>query len=99
VAENIRKRQDHIEFLESYIAELTVKIDEITEGRDIEKEIESLEFRLMVLSTEPNGKFQTHTDEMKKKIAELRAHLNKIKPVVDALVEERAFYRHYQSQL
>jgi chromosome segregation ATPase len=98
VAENIRSRQDHIEFLENYIAEITLKIDELTGEKDIEKEIHSLEYRIEVLE-KAEGKFASQLQELKNQLNDLKASYDKIKPTLDELAEERAYYRHLQSQL
>lgn len=98
MAENIRTRQDHIEFLENYITEITVKIDELTEGRDVEKEIEALEYRIEVLKG-AEDKYASRIAEFQKQLKELKARYEKIKPTLDELVEERAYYRHIQSGL
>ena len=94
----VRKRQDHIEFLEEFIAEITRKIDDLTDNRDFEKEIEALEFRIQVLS-EADGKFPVRVDEFKKELKELRTKFDKIKPTLASLIEERAYYRHLQTHL
>ena len=98
MAEDIRNRQDHIRFLEDYIVEITKKIDELTEERDLEKEIGSLEYRLEVLS-KTNGRFDWRVKELKSQLTALKDHYQKIKPVLDKLTEERAFYRDMQSEL
>lgn len=98
MAENIRSRQDHIEFLENYIAEITLKIDELTGEKDIEKEIHSLEYRIEVLE-KAEGKFASQLQELKNQLNDLKASYDKIKPTLDELAEERAYYRHLQSQL
>ena len=98
VAENIRNRQDHIEFLENYITEITLKIDELTGGRDLEKEIESLEFRIEVLNA-AEGKYTERVKEFKNQLNDLKTRFNEIEPTLEKLVEERAYYRHIQSKL
>jgi chromosome segregation ATPase len=98
VAENIRSRQDHIEFLENYIVEITLKIDELTGERDIEKAIHSLEYRIEVLE-KAEGKFAPQIKELKNQLKDVKTSYDKIKPTLDELAEERAYYRHMQSQL
>ena len=98
VAEDIRHRQDHIEFLENYITEITGKIDELTGERDIEKMIESLEYRIEVLR-QADSKFSSRIGELEKAVKALKDEHAKIKPVIDELEGERAYYRNLQSQL
>jgi chromosome segregation ATPase len=98
MAENIRSRQDHIEFLETYIDKLTEKIDEISGGRSFEKEIESLKFRIEVLE-KANGLFPTRIQELRKELQELEAEYKKIHPIIEELVEERAYYRKLQGEI
>jgi chromosome segregation ATPase len=98
VVENIRTTQDHIRFLENFINEITGKIDELTNGRDIEKEILSLEYRLEVLRNS-NGTFTERIAELEKELKEARSEFGKIKPVIESLEEERAYYRKVQSDL
>ena len=98
MVENIRTIQDHIRFLESYINEITTKIDEITGGREIEKEILSIEYRIEVLKR-GNGLFEDRVAELQKEVKKIRDEYAKVKPVVDKLEEERAFYRQAQTDL
>jgi chromosome segregation ATPase len=95
---NIRNRQDHIEFLENYITELTTKIDELTGGRDLMKEIESMEFRIEVLA-EAGDKYGERLAECKSQLKELQAMYNKVEPEFEKLIDERSYYRHVQSKL
>ncbi|MFH1676240.1 MAG: hypothetical protein ABIC40_04365 [bacterium] len=98
MAEDIRNRQDHIRFLEDFIVELTKKIDELTEQRDLEKEIHSLEYRLEVLS-KANGRFDWRVKDLKSQLTSLKEHFEKIKPMLDKLIDERAYYRDKQTEL
>jgi chromosome segregation ATPase len=98
VSENIRNRQDHIEFLENYISEINIKIDELTGGRDLEKEIASMAFRIEVLGG-ADGKYPERLTELKAHLAALQKKYNEIKPQLDKLSDERAYYRHVQSKL
>lgn len=98
MAENIRTRQDHIEFLEAFIEELSRKIDEITDGRNLEKEIESLKFRIEVLGRS-NGLFPSRIEELKDELSKLEAEYKKVKPLLEELSEERAFYRKVQGEI
>ena len=67
VTEDIRHRQDHIQFLENYITEITNKIDELTDGKDYEKIMESLEYRIEVLK-KANGKFPARLSDLEKEL-------------------------------
>lgn len=98
MAQNMRARQDHYQFLEDYIAELTEKLDELTGGRDHEKEIASLEYRLEVLNR-ANGRFPARVEEVEKELKALKAEYERIKPLIEELEEERAFYRDIQSEI
>ncbi len=98
MAENIRTRQDHIEFLEAFIEELSRKIDEITDGRNLEKEIESLRFRIEVLER-ANGLFPSRIEGLKDELSKLEAEYNKATPLLNELSEERAFYRKVQGEI
>jgi predicted nuclease with TOPRIM domain len=98
MANDIRARQDHYQFLEDYIKELTEKIDELTGGRDWDKEIASVAYRLEVLG-KSNGRFPTRVKELEKELGALKAQYEKIKPQVEELEEERAFYRDLQSEI
>jgi chromosome segregation ATPase len=98
VAEDIRHRQDHIEFLENYITEITEKIDELTGGRDIVKRIDSLEYRIVVLG-KAGTDFQARIGQLQKELKALRDEYEKIKPMIEELEVERAYYRHLQSEL
>lgn len=98
MAEDIRHRQDHIEFLENYIDEITEKIDELTGGRDLEKMIESIEYRIEVLE-QADAQFPSRLKDLKTEVASLKEEYEKIKPIIDRLVEERAYYRSVQSGL
>lgn len=98
MVENIRTIQDHIRFLESYITEITGKIDELTGGREIEKEIQSVEYRIEVLKRS-NGLFVERMSQLDKELKALRAEFEKIKPLLAKLEEERMYYRKAQSDL
>jgi len=98
VTTDIRNRQEHIQFLENYISELTEKIDEITGERDIEKQIRSLEFRIAVLK-ESDISFSGKIKELETELSELKAHYDKIKPVLEKLEEERSYYRCIQGDI
>ena len=99
VVEDIRHRQDHIEFLESYIRELTNKIDDITGGRDFEKHIQSLEYRIMTLKKANDKMFNGRVGELETHLKELRADYEKLKPILVELEAERAYYRRVQGEL
>jgi len=98
VVNDIRIRQDHVQFLEDYITEITEKIDELTGKRNHEKEIASLEYRIEVLGRS-NSKFPTRVTELEKELEALKAEYEKIKPMVEELGEERSFYRSIQSEI
>jgi chromosome segregation ATPase len=98
VTANIRSRQDHIEFLENFITELTTKIDELTDGRDLHKEIESMEFRIEVLQ-QAGDKYKERLTELTNQLGDLNALYKRVEPTLEKLVEERAYYRHIQSGL
>jgi chromosome segregation ATPase len=99
VAEDIRHRQDHIEFLENYIKELTDKIDEITDGRDFPKRIQSLEYRIATLKKSENKTFKSRIAELETDLKDLKAEFAKLKPILDELESERTFYRQIQGEL
>jgi len=98
VAEDIRHRQNHIGFLEDYITEITEKIDELTGGRDIVKRIDSLEYRIDVLG-KAGTNFQARIGQLQKELKTLRDEYEKIKPMIEELEAERAYYRRLQSEL
>jgi len=101
VVEDIRHRQERIEFLEDYIDELTAKIDEITGGRSYEKDIRSLEYRIEVLKESEENKecFSARVAELEKEHKELKAEYEKLIPTLEELEKERAYYRSFQSGL
>jgi predicted RNase H-like nuclease (RuvC/YqgF family) len=101
VAEDIRHRQERIEFLENYIDELTDKIDEITGGRYYEKDIRSLEYRIEVLKEcEENQEcFAGRVADLEKELTDLKAEYEKLVPTIEELEKERAYYRSFQSGL
>ncbi len=98
MAENIRARQDHISFLEGYIEKLNEKIEEITGGRDMEKEIASLKYRVEVLQ-KSNGRFPSRIKELEQELKTLEEEYDEIKPTLDELIEERAYYREVQGEI
>ena len=98
MTEDIRNRQEHVQFLENYIKELTDKIDEITNGRDMEKMIRSLEYRIEVLG-KSEGKFNGRIHEFQSDLESLRSEFKRLEPILTTLDEERAYYRHLQSGL
>ena len=99
MAEDIRHRQDHIEFLESYIRELTDKIDEITDGRDFLKRIQSLEFRIATLKKSDNKTFKSRIGDLEADLKDLKSEYAKLKPILDELDSERTYYRQIQGDL
>ena len=99
MVEDIRHRQDHIEFLENYIMELTEKIEEITEGRDFEKRIQSLEYRIGVLKNAENRNFNGRISDFEVELKELKKEYSQLKPILDELEAERAYYRQIQGEL
>ncbi|MCX6645028.1 MAG: hypothetical protein NTY09_01515 [bacterium] len=99
MAEDIRHRQDHIEFLEGYIRELTDKIDEITGGRDFLKRIQSLEYRIATLKKSDNKTFKARIGDLEVELKDMRSEYAKLKPILDELESERAFYRQIQGDL
>ena len=98
MVENVRTIQDHIRYLEGYITEITKQIDEITQGRELEKEIASIEYRIEVLSR-ANGAFTGRIAELEEELGKLRKEFKKIQPEVERLEQERAFYRKAQTDL
>lgn len=98
MTENIRTMQDHIRYLETYITEITEKIEEITGGREIEKEISSIEYRLEVLRRS-NGTFDDRIAELEKELKKLQGEFAKIRPLIEKLEAERAYYRQVQTEL
>jgi polyhydroxyalkanoate synthesis regulator phasin len=99
VVDDIRHRQDHIQFLENYITDLTRQIDEITGGMEYEKRIMSLEYRLEVLQKADHISFNGRIKNLKSELKNLQDEYVKIKPVIDELEEERAYYRTLQNEL
>jgi predicted RNase H-like nuclease (RuvC/YqgF family) len=101
VTEDIRHRQERIEFLEDYIDELTEKIDELTGGRDYEKDIRSLEYRIEVLKQceEHSACFADRVMNLEKELDHLKTEYNEMKPTLEELEIERAYYRSFQSDL
>jgi chromosome segregation ATPase len=98
VVANVRNRQDHIEFLENFITEISLKIDELTGGRDLQKEIESLQFRIEVLEL-AGAQYAERIKELKTQLVELNKTYSAVEPTLEKLIEERAYYRHVQSTL
>lgn len=98
MVDTIKARQDHIQFLENFISEITAKIEELTGGRELEKEIVALEYRIEVLMKE-GDRFKPKIDELRKNLKELKAEYEKIKPVLEELFAERAHYRRVQTEL
>ena len=90
--------QEHIQFLENYIRELTAKIDELTGGRDFEKRIRSLEYRIEMLSGSEIS-FNGRVQELQLELDSLKSEYKKLRPILDKIEEERAFYRSIQSKL
>ncbi len=97
-SEGLRHRQDHIEFLEEYISEITAKIDELTDGRNLEKMIDRLEYRIEILS-QADTRFSGRINELKTELKALKAEYNKVRPIIEELEAERTFYRDVQSEL
>ncbi len=97
MTEDIRHRQEHIEFLENYITELTERIEELTEGRDMPKLIRSLEYRINVLNN-ADGQFNGRITELKSDLDTLQNDYVKIEPILEKLEIERAFYRSLQAE-
>lgn len=99
MVDDIRHRQDHIQFLENYIADLTSQIEEITGGWDFEKRIMSLEYRLEVLQKAEHLSFNGRIKNLKSELKNLQDEYEKIKPVIDEIEEERVYYRSLQKEL
>jgi len=98
VTEDIRNRQEHIQFLENYIVELTTQIEELTDGRDIPKRIRSLEYRIETLG-KSDGEFNGRVKEFQIELKSLQDEFSKLFPILEKLEKERAFYRSLQSEL
>jgi chromosome segregation ATPase len=99
VVDDIRHRQDHIEFLENYITELTEKIEEITGGKDYLKRISSIEYRIDVLKKAGNKNFNPRIKDLESQLVVLKGEYIKIKPIMDELETERTYYRSLQGEL
>ncbi len=98
MAKDIRHRQEHIEFLENYIIEITEQIDTLTGGTDIAKSIRSLEFRIEQLK-QMDGEFKGRIKDLGSELDKMQTQYEKLKPVLEKLDNERAFYRGLQAEL
>ena len=90
--DDIRHRQEHIQFLEDYITEITDKMEDITGGRDYAKDIRSLEYRIETLEKSDNKDLTDKIPSLKKELEELKkvfveeAWENNVYPMYDDML-------------
>jgi polyhydroxyalkanoate synthesis regulator phasin len=85
--------QEQISFLEDFIREINKRLDEITNGRDIPREIKALKLRIQVLECEGADKFKEKVVTLKQRLSELEEMWAEKEPVINLLQDERALYR------
>ena len=86
-------QQERISFLERFIKEINTTLDDITNGRDIPRDIRAMKLRIQVLESEDAAKFSDRIGKLKEELKTLEGFWAENEPVIQLLQDERALYR------
>lgn len=86
-------QQERISFLERFIKEINNTLDEITNGRDIPRDIRAMKLRIKVLENEDAAKYSDRIGKLKEELQNLENFWTENEPVIQNLQDERALYR------
>jgi len=86
-------QQEKISFLERFIKEINNTLDDITNGRDIPRDIRALKLRIQVLETEDAAKYSDRIGKLKEELKTLSSFWAENEPVIQLLQDERSLYR------
>jgi len=75
-------QQEKISFLERFIKEINNTLDDITNGRDIPRDIRALKLRIQVLETEDAAKYSDRIGKLKEELKTLSSFWAENEPVI-----------------
>jgi polyhydroxyalkanoate synthesis regulator phasin len=87
-------QQEQISFLEAFIREINRTLDEITQGRDIPRQIKGLKLRVKVLEDDDADKYAERISKLRAQLKELEEFWAEKEPIINLLQEERSLYRN-----
>ena len=86
-------QQEQISFLEGFIREINKTLDELTDGRDLPREIKALKLRIHVLEEDDSSKYECCISGLQEDLARLEKVWAEKEPIINLLQEERSLYR------
>ena len=92
-------QQEQISFLERFIKEINNTLDDITNGRDIPRDIRAMKLRIKVLENEDAAKFNDRIGKLKEELQNLEKFWTENEPVIQLLQDERALYRNVLNEI
>ena len=91
--------QDTIGFLQSFIDSINQEIDEMMEGHDLKRELDSLRLRIELLSRVENNPFKDRIKLLKEELAKREEEYGRINPKLETLDAERRYYRSLLNEI
>ncbi|MEO7994494.1 MAG: hypothetical protein ABI743_08845 [bacterium] len=88
-------QQERANYLEDFIQEVNREIDAILAGRDFEREIKALRFRISLL--DQSRAYSARVTGLQAELRQVESDFAALKPQLDALDAERRFYRSQTS--
>ncbi|HYE77802.1 MAG TPA: hypothetical protein VEI97_07440 [bacterium] len=86
-------QQERENFLEDFIREVNTEIDNLLDGHNYLAEIKGLRFRIGLLERQQSPDFAVRLELLRQELRDLEDQFEKIRPRLEALEEERRFYR------
>ncbi len=92
-------QQEQISFLERFIKEINNTLDDITNGRDIPRDIRAMKLRIKVLENEDAAKYSDRIGKLKEELKNLGDFWAENEPIIQLLQDERSLYRNVLNEI